>query len=500
MKPDKSNLSSDARTDKSLLHVARLSLHVHSKTGRFTALKDISFELRPGETLGLIGPSGAGKSLLASTLSGLLQDEAIFRFEGSALWSSKNQTFDILSAHPKILQQYRRSEVALIFQDPYASLTPNLSCGKQIAEVLRLHEVQNLRSEALKLIQSLGFDDPKRIYQAYPHQLSGGECQRIVICCILASKAKLIIADEAVSSLDKEHGQQVMEALTAVKEKLAAALLLISHDSSLIEKYTDRYIRLDKGRIVEKAVSTQALAPKKRQRKRVISTKDTEPLIQLKSIGIRYPVHSSKSTIRQKYVQVLQDFDLTLYRGEILGLVGPSGSGKSSIAKAIVRAIPIYAGQILYHNRDISQILPFGPHPIRRKIQLITQDHTLSFNPAYPVGVALKQVRKANPNAISDKEFASLKQELGLEDRLLKLFPQQLSGGQGQRFNILRALLLRPDLLICDECTNALDYKTKYEILDLLDKLNRTHKLSILLISHDLQSIQYLCDRYIVGR
>ncbi len=479
-----------------VLHASSLNLWIETKTGTYHALRNIDLELERFGILGIQGHSGAGKSILSSSIAGLLQDDPIYRFEGTLDYRDESFQIDLLKAEPKGLELYRKAKSAIIFQDPYASLNPNRICGKQLEDVLILQGHQKPKQRALEILNLVGFDTPRRVHQSYPHQLSGGECQRIVVACVLASAAPLIIADEPTSSLDSYSEGVVMETLFKVKESLSASLILVSHDVRLIKQWTQTYLLMENGTILSKGLSSNLSLQKRYRTPTADISTETPNILEINHLSLRYP-RGSSSVIHKKYHTVVEDFNLHLKRGQILGLTGRSGTGKTSIAKAILRTIPVYRGQIIFEGNDISKLDIQGPHPLRQAIQLIMQDNYLNFNPAYRVGQMIDQIRKFSARQLTDEQLSGLVHSLGLSFDLFDLYPHQLSGGQRQRLHVLRALMMRPRLLICDECVASLDDPVKYQILDMLKLLRDTDKISILFISHDQDSVDYLCDRQV---
>lgn len=496
---------------KNYLKAVDFSLSIKVNNKDLNIINGLNFHAGHNKVIGIVGKSGSGKSLFALSLGGLLQDNSEFILSGHLSLASNNGIVDLTSSAIDKLRLYRKDIASSIFQDPYASLNESITCGRQIGDVLKLHSKNDKAEEVKKLLSEVGISDIDRVYNSYPYQLSGGECQRIVICIALVSEPKVIIADEPTSSLDVAIEDGIMKLIIKAREKLNATLILISHDMKLISRYADNIWVMDDGNFIaqgkyeellynndNKNVADLFIDFTKNDTRNLNNVKRGVPLLIVDKVSIAYD-HKSGWLSKKQNKTILNNISFNIYSGEIVGLVGASGSGKSSLAKAIVRLIDVNAGKLLYKDIDLSTIPLRSTHPIRNEIQLILQDSYLSFNPAYTVEVALRQTWISRHGGAKGSESAihKLFGQLDLNVELLKVFPQQLSGGQRQRVMIVRAMIMRPRLLICDESVMALDPYIKKSILDLLLSLVSSDQLTILFISHDLESVRYLCDRVI---
>ncbi|NTZ64067.1 ABC transporter ATP-binding protein [Agrobacterium tumefaciens] len=519
-----------------LLDVRNLSVRYQGRHGEAIAVDRLSFDIAAGEAVALVGESGCGKSTTALALSNLLPDEAT---------SSGEVTFDGLDLFrlpPKAWRSILGRRIGMIFQEPMSALNPVYTIGDQIAEVLHAHERLSrkaARSRVLDLLDLVSMPEPHRRIASYPHELSGGQRQRAMIALAIALTPRLLIADEPTTALDSTIQGQILELIDRLRRDLSMSLLLISHDLTLVSRWTDRVVVMHSGKKMEElkaahlfqesqhpytkgligasirlsdgrhasserlneirshrksngTISFEIYSPPAAAKTNVNQTSDT--LLEVEKLTVRYGL---KGKIRPAVDGVT--FDLT--RGETLGLVGESGSGKSSLAKALTRLIPVVGGQMLFEGRDIAHATGADLHAFRRQVQIIFQDPYASLNPRRTVGDILNSVLHAHQYRSSADRTSRIGESLdqvGLPRSAVERFPHEFSGGQRQRIAIARALILRPSLVICDEPVSALDVSVQAQILNLLADLKVEAGLSYLFISHDLAVVKYISDRIMV--
>lgn len=479
------------------LAIEELSLSFHQRP----ALEEISFSLQKGETLALVGESGAGKSALARSLLGLHPSYATL--SGKVLFEGKN----LLSLCEKEWRELRGGKIGMAAQDPTASLNPTLSVGKQIYEGIRLHTKKKrkvAREEVYALLDELTIPDPEMTYRLFPHQLSGGMRQRVLLAIALASSPSLLIADEPTTALDPLIQEETLQLLMQIQRKRKMSLLLISHDLTMVESIADQIIVMQKGRIAERGESSTLFAH------------PTHPYTQslLEARLTHSPQQEERSPSPQTELLVVQEVSRTYRRrnqshlalhplsfslkeGEILGIVGESGSGKSTLARLIAGLDEPTTGTLSIDGHSPS-LRKSERLERARLVQMVFQDPLGALNPKMRIQESLAEPYQLHHLATS-KELASTIQKTLQRFELTPAhairYPNQLSGGELQRVNIARALSLRPRLLVCDEPTSALDASVQRQILDLLLQLREEESLTLLVISHDLAVIRYLADR-----
>ncbi|MCA3394656.1 MAG: ABC transporter ATP-binding protein [Roseomonas sp.] len=501
-----------------LLSVENLQVTFSTRHGVVNALRGVSFTLDQGETLGIVGESGSGKSVTALAVMRLLDragrvTAGRIRFRGE----------DITAASRSIMQPLRGAAMSMIFQNPRAALNPIRPVGDQISDVLKAHKDisrREARDQALELLEAVRIRDARERLAAYPHELSGGMCQRVMIAMAMACEPNLLIADEPTTGLDVTTQKTVMELLTEIIHRRGMALILITHDLGLAARYCQRIAVMERGLKVEEAPPESLFgAPQHDYTKRLVAASPTkyskvhelvsEPApdsVTRPADGTSQPllrVEGLEKTFGQA-APAVANVSFSLAKGESLGLVGESGSGKSTISRMICRLLDQTDGQIYYQEASISDISArdFHRHPLRREIQLVFQDAGESLNPRFS---AFDSIADPLRNLLGIKDHGELRrraadaaERCGLPAELLDRFPHQLSGGQRARVGIARAIAPEPRLLVLDEPTAALDVSVQAVILHLLDRLRRETGLAFLFISHDLNVVRMMCERTIV--
>lgn len=465
-------------------------------SGRRRLLAGVSLAVDPGEFVALVGSSGSGKTLTAMSCLRLLPPQ--LEITGGSI---RLGGLDLTGASEPELNKVRGGRLGMLFQQPKRMFNPNRSIGSHLKEPLRLHaglHGRRARDKALELLEEVGFADPAKGIRSYPHQLSGGMAQRAMTALALAGQPGMLLADEPTSALDKMLERQVLQLLDRERRERGLGILYITHNLASVAAYADRVLVMNSGSIVESGptgelltrprtdyarelLAAAQLAPGTRRRP---SPPEREVLV-LDKVGKRFG--------RRRGAVVLDGVSLTLRHGEILGVLGQSGSGKSTLAKAIVGLDTASSGAI---TRQLD-----GAGQRATAVQLVFQEPHNAFDPRMTLRDSLAAPLLPLPGltpARRDERIKAAMQEVELDPSLLDKRPGQCSGGQLQRATIARALLLDPKVLICDEATSALDALTQRTILNLLLRLQREHNLSLIVISHDMDVVRYMCDRVAV--
>ncbi len=510
-----------------ILDVNNLSVKFTQKEEDFEAVKGISFSLNSGEILGIIGESGSGKSVTSQSITRLIEDA---KYAGSVSYFSNNQCIDLINCSNSQLQIVRREEVAYIFQEPMTALNPLMPCGDQILESSSTKNKDVL----FELLNKVELNDVERIAKSYPHELSGGQRQRIMIAMALAKKPKLLIADEHTTALDIAIQREILALLKKLSTENKMGILFITHDLLSLSEFADRIAVMYHGKIVEqnkaskilnspKHPYTQALLesrPSYRKKGNILeeisdllvesnedliykkptleklpaNTPHDEVILELHDIG-KY--HVQNGIFKRTKNQVLEDINLKVNYGDIVGLIGESGSGKSTIAKIVLRIWEETSGKILLHEKDISSF-----DDLSREIQLVFQDPFSSLNPKHTIGKAISEVFHISDKKLKSKELKQKSIELiktvGLTESDYYKYPHEFSGGQRQRICIAKALAKEPKFIVLDEAVSALDVSIQAKILNLLNQLKAKKGLTYLLISHDMNVVSYFCNKMVV--
>ena len=499
-----------------LLSVENLHVSFATRHGVVQALNGVSLELDAGETLGIVGESGSGKSVTALAIMRLL-DRAGRVTAGRISFRGQ----DITAAGRSIMQPLRGAAMSMIFQNPRAALNPIRAIGDQIADVLRAHNdisKREARDQALALLESVRIRDAAARLSAYPHELSGGMCQRVMIAMAMACEPSLLIADEPTTGLDVTTQKTVMDLLTDIIARRNMAMILITHDLGLAGLYCQRIAVMERGLKVEEAPPPRLFgAPEHDYTRRLVASSPRRHSRVHELVGAPPPPPSQDAIERRPLLEVtniekrfaadvaaVDGVSFTLATGESLGLVGESGSGKSTISRIICRLIDQSAGEIHFDGTDIGAVPTrhFHRHQLRRDIQLVFQDAGESLNPRFSAFDSIADPMRWLLNISEKSELrrraAEVAERCGLPAALLDRFPHQLSGGQRARVGIARAIAANPRLLVLDEPTAALDVSVQAVILNLLDQLRRETGLAFLFVSHDLNVVRMMCERTIV--
>lgn len=501
-----------------LLDVHDLTVEFATRRGVVRAVEHVDLSVRRGEILGIVGESGSGKSVTSYAVMRIL-DRAGRIAEGSVTFSG----MDLRELPESDMRDLRGREISMVFQNPRAALNPIRKIGRQIEDVLLRHGQTtraDARAKAIAMLDRVRIARPEERYDAYPFELSGGMCQRVVIALALACRPRLLIADEPTTGLDVTTQKAVMDLIVELTRESRMSAILITHDLGLAAAYCDSVMVMEKGRVVEAApAATIFSAPTHAYTKRLLRA-TPRPGATLRDLVMDPPPETVPAAIPKTgrlldvrglvktygAVNAVDGIDLHIDRGESVGLVGESGCGKSTTSMMIMRLLDPSDGSIHFDGQEIAAIpaRAFPRHPLRKRIQMVFQDPTDSLNPRFTAERAiadpiLRMADRMGRDALRARceDLAGL---VGLPTHLLDRFPHQLSGGQKARVGIARAIALNPDLVILDEPTAALDVSVQAVVLNLLEELKISLGMSYLFVSHDLHVVRLLCDRVIVMR
>ena len=515
---DCQTMQTDAPTNMPLLHIKDFSLQFLSQGEKVTqVLEHINLRVSPGETCALVGESGSGKSVTALSILRLVDEISRIRTEGSIQFAGQ----DINSLSKQAMQGMRGNRIAMIFQEPMTSLNPVYSVGMQLMEPLRLHQKltkNEAYTRALELLVRTGIEDAADRMESYPHQLSGGQRQRVIIAMALACGPELLIADEPTTALDVTIQEQILALIQDVQQEFGMAMLLITHDLTMVSKIAHRVSIMHRGKIVEEGPTERILtAPQKEYTRHLLAAmpKDRQtprqggaPLLQLQQVSCSFPLKSQWHGFLRRKVRSYKAVDtvnLSIKRGTTLGLVGESGSGKSTLAMCILQLVECQ-GTIVYYVADgqynLTGLSAGAMRSLRRDLQIVLQDPFSSLSPRLNVGQIVEEGLLAHKIGKTRAERLAMVEEalrdVELDPVFAHRYPHEFSGGQRQRIAIARALVLRPKLLILDEPTSALDVTIQKQVLELLRRLQSQYELTYIFITHDLKVVRSLADQVAV--
>jgi peptide/nickel transport system ATP-binding protein len=508
-----------------LLQVRDLAVEYSARGRRFEALRGVSFDVRQGEIVALVGESGSGKSTIALAAMGMLPDAA--RIVGGSITLDERA---LIGLDDRQLDAIRGREIGWIPQDPMVALNPLHRVGRQVAEPLRIHKLVRpaaLAGAVVSLLERVRIPEPAVRVHQFPHELSGGMRQRVLIAGAIGPQPRLIIADEPTTALDVTVQKTILDDVGVLVGGAGMAMLLITHDLAMAAERADRVIVLKEGRIVEQGSASELLrAPRADYTRMLLASapsisagrlrpspaaiaaspaKDAPvaepqvPLLALRSVSHSFTIATGRS--EGHVVQAVADVSLQLGRGETLALVGESGSGKSTAARIALGLIRPNSGSVLFEGSDIAGFDRKALRDMRRRVQPIYQNPFASLDPRLTVAEIVAEPLEGfrlGDRSSRRRRVAELLDQVGLASALLHRYPAELSGGQRQRVAIARALAPEPALLICDEPVSALDVSIQAQILELLASLQEAHRLSYLFISHDLAVVRQIADRVAV--
>ena len=497
---------------QALLTLERLTVTFATAAGAVNAVEDVSLSVASGECLGIVGESGAGKSQAFLAVMGLLAANG--RASGSARFAGA----ELLGLGSAALDRVRGVRIGMVFQDPMTSLTPHLTVGDQVAEVMVRHlhlRRAAARSRALELLERVQLPDPARRMREYPYELSGGMRQRAGIAIALACGPQLLIADEPTTALDVTVQAQILALLAALKRARSMAMVLITHDMGAVAGVADRVAVMRAGRIVEAApVAAILKAPRDPYTRELVraaaapsaaaqapAAAPHDIALAVSGLSVGFPL--GRGWLRSAaHLTALRGVGFELAAGEALGVVGESGGGKSTLARAVLALLRPSAGEVVWMGRELLSLGARELRALRGELQIVFQDPLGSLDPRMTVseivGEPLLVHRPQLDPAARVEAIAGMLRRVELGAELSGRYPHELSGGQCQRVGIARAMILKPRLLVCDEPLSALDGPTQREILALLEALRRESRMSLLFISHDLALVRRLCERVLV--
>lgn len=524
---------------KKILDVSGLNISFGKNKKTTTVVNSIDFSLYENEILAIVGESGSGKSVTSKAIMGLLSDKNThikgrIEFEQTSL----------LSISPKEFAGLRGNDIAMIFQEPMSALNPSLTCGFQVAEILLHHNkvaTSQVKKEVLQLFEKVKLPRPQDIYTSYPHQISGGQMQRVIIAMAIACKPKILIADEPTTALDVTVQKEILQLLKDLQKQTGMSVLFISHDLALVCELADRVVVMYKGSIIEKGSVKEIFeAPKMPYTKALLASRPTldvrykilptiasiadnsftpksissqqrakkhqkiytkTPLLRVENIAKSY--FSKVGFFGQtQEIKAVNGVSFDVFEGETLGLVGESGCGKSTLGKVILQLEKATKGAIFYKGKEITSLKSKDLRSLRKDIQLIFQDPYASLNPRKIIGQAIMEPMEVHNIGGSKKQqkgkAMKLLSRVGLESSYFHRYPHELSGGQRQRVGIARTIAMEPKLVICDESVSALDISVQAQVLNLLNELKEDFGFTYIFISHDLAVVKYMADQLLV--
>jgi len=534
-----------------LLSIRNLSIHFGKGHERMTAVRNISLEIKKGELLAIVGESGSGKSVTALSLLKLLPKQS--SVTGHAfLYRWEEQPQDLIQLPPSKINDVRGSNITMIFQEPMTSLNPVFTCGYQVMESIMLHQKVSkkiARKKAIELFEKVQLPDPPGMLKRFPHQVSGGQKQRVMIAMAMSSNPSLLIADEPTTALDVTVQKNILELIRELQQQNNMGVIFITHDLGIVADIADKIVVMHKGEIVEQGNAKEILSsPKhpytkallacrpagqsKNKRLPVVSdflgtkepqvtghsssvieqtnsskhqTSNPEPqttILDIRNLNVHFPIKKNIFGKPVKFFKAVDDVSFDVQQGDILGLVGESGCGKTTLGRSILQLIKPTSGNILLNGEDIAKMKASRLRSLRKDLQIVFQDPYGSLNPRITIGEAILEPLKVhgilnNRNERKEK-VTELLEKVNLKPDHFNRYPHQFSGGQRQRICIARALALDPSFLVFDESVSALDVSVQAQILNLLNDLKNEFGFTAIFISHDLSVVHYICNRILV--
>ena len=544
--------------DRPILSINNLQVDFKNDEGLVTAIHDVSLELSRGKTLGIVGESGSGKSVTALAIMGLLSQTA--RVRNGEIWFSLDDQspVNLLKCNAEQIRLYRGDRLAMIFQEPMTSLNPLFTCGYQLVETIQLHQKLSNAASKTRAIELLGevlLPEPAQIFNRYPHELSGGQLQRVMIAIAISCNPLVLIADEPTTALDVTIQAEILDLLKKLQTNRQMSILFITHDLGVIAQIADQVAVMYKGEIVEygntndifeqpqhpytkgliacrpqmetrlqllptisdfmeilptgeaiakstpssEIVTTDQIA----QRLQVLHSK--EPLLKVKNLRVEFPLRGVWGETK-RYTVAVNDISFEVYAGETLGLVGESGCGKTTTGKAILQLIKPTSGEVWFEGKNVLNFNHRDRQRLRRDLQVVFQDPFGSLNPRMSIGDAIAEPleihdfysNRRQPQKERQERVIYLLKRVGLDKSAYRRYPHEFSGGQRQRICIARALALSPRLIIADESVSALDVSVQAQVLNLLKELQAEFELTYIFISHDLSVVKFMSDRIMV--
>ncbi len=495
-----------------LLDVRNLSVNFKTTDGVFNAVKNVSFSIERGKTLALVGESGSGKSVTALSVMQLLPYPLASHPGGSSVTFEGQE---LIGKKDAFMRTIRGSQIGMIFQEPMTALNPLHTIERQIGEVLKLHQKMNdakAKARVLELLELVQLPMMKDRLNAYPHELSGGQRQRVMIAMALANNPELLIADEPTTALDVTVQAEILELLEKLQLDLNMAMLLITHDLSIVEKFSDYVCVMKNGEIVEQNATDKIFSnPAHEYSKMLLNAQprglanpapaNAPVVLEAKDIKVHFPRAKNFFGKVTDHVKAVDGIDVTVKAGQTVGIVGESGSGKSTLGFALLRLVN-GTGSIRFKGSDISTFGRKDMTPLREDMQIVFQDPFGSLSPRMSVADIIAEGLKVHRPDITDAQRDELVvkalTDVHLKPETRHRYPHEFSGGQRQRIAIARAMVLEPKFVVLDEPTSALDVSVQSQIVDLLRELQTKHNLAYLFISHDLRVVRAMAHELIV--
>ena len=496
-----------------LLSVRDLSVAFRQSGRETLAVDRVSFDVAAGETVALVGESGSGKSVTALSILRLLPYPAASHPSGSVMFNGQ----ELLTSRERDIRRVRGNDVAIIFQEPMTSLNPLHTIGRQIAEVLALHQDLKgpaARARVVELLGQVGIPDPEGRLASYPHQLSGGQRQRVMIAMALANQPDLLIADEPTTALDVTVQAQILRLLKELQGRLGMAMLFITHDLGIVRRIADRVCVMQNGRIVEHGPVEQVFAAPAHPYTRALLAAEPKPdpappqpqapvVIETDDLKVWFPVRRGLLRKTVAHIKAVDGVSIVVRQGETLGIVGESGSGKTTLGLAILRLISS-DGPIVFMGQSLQGLRFKEMRPFRRNMQVVFQDPYGSLSPRMSVADIIDEGLGVHHPQMSaaerEQRVNAALVDVGLDPDSRFRYPHEFSGGQRQRIAVARAIVLEPTFVVLDEPTSALDMLIQSQIVDLLRDLQKRRGLTYLFISHDLRVVAALASRLVVMR